>query len=133
MFSANLPPITPPAIPAPGPSGVETIIPLVTDVADALAPTTKDIGIGLGVLAFVTVLIFLVRHAFVNWLVKEHKRSPNSAGMAGWGLFGCLFFGSSILVLFIISSSLLKIAFIAPLAGLSLASLVFCIIAARKR
>lgn len=134
MFSANLPPISP--IPASPPStagaGVETIIPLAAEVVDAVTITSKEIAIAAGVMLLLAVIFFFARQFFVDWLVGAKKKSPNSADMAGWGLFGFLIFGSAIPVLAFTSGALLRILFIAPLGGLALASLVLCVVAARK-
>jgi len=134
VFSANLPPISPiPATPpSPTGAGVETIIPLAADVVDAVTVTSKEIAIAAGVMLLLAVIFFFVRQFFVNWLVRDFKKSPNSADMAGWGLFGFLFFGSAIPVLAVTSGALLRVLFIAPLGALALASLVLCVVAARK-
>jgi hypothetical protein len=61
------------------------------------------------------------------------KRSPNNAGLAAWGLFGGLLFGSAIGCIAIISKSFLTIFYIAPLAVLSLICFVLCLVVASKK
>jgi len=49
--------------------------------------------IGVGTLLVLAIVFFFIRMAFVNYLVgPSMKRSPNNAGLAGWWLFGGLFF-----------------------------------------
>jgi hypothetical protein len=56
----------------------------------------KGLLIGGIALLVLTIVSFLIRSAFVNYLVGSLKRSPDNAGLAGWGLFGGLLFGSAI-------------------------------------
>jgi hypothetical protein len=95
--------------------------------------SSKDIMIGGGVLLALTIIFFFIRNAFVNYLVSSLKRSPNNAGLAGWLLFGGLFFGSSIGCLALISNAFLTRLYIAPLAVLSLIFFILCIVVAAKK
>ena len=82
-----------------------------------LGPSSKDVMIG----------------AFVNYLVGSLKRSPNNAGLAGWGLFGGLLFGAAIGSIALIGKSFLTVMYIAPLAALSLICFVLCFVVAAKK
>lgn len=96
-------------------------------------PSSKDVMIGAGSLVFFAVIFFLVRNAYVNYLVGSQKRSPNNAGLAGWGLFGGLFFGAAIASIALISKTMLTVAYIAPLAVLSLICFVLCFVVGSKK
>lgn len=96
-------------------------------------PTTKDVLIGSGALLVLAVIFFVVRSAYVNYLVGSLKRSPNNAGLAGWGLFFGLLFGSAIACLALISKSYFQVVYAGPLAGLSLISFVLMIAVASKK
>jgi len=135
VINANLPPISPmPASPpSPAGAGVETIIPLAAEVVDAVTLTPKEIAIAAGVMVLLAAIFFFIRQVYVNWLVREYKKSPNNADMSGWGLFGFLIFGSAIVVMAFTGGALLGVVFIAPLGVLAVAGLVFCVVAARKR
>lgn len=96
-------------------------------------PSSKEIMIGVGTLVVLAIVFLLIRNAFVNYLVANLKRSPNSAGLAGWGLFGALLFGSAIGCIAIVSRSFLVLPFIAPLASLSIVCLIICITSSFKK
>ena len=98
------------------------------------APTGKEIMIGLGILLVLAVLFFFIRNAFVNFLVGPNmKRSPNNAGLAGWGLFGGLFFGSASGCIAIISTELLTLALTVPLSLLSIICFGLALFVAMKK
>ncbi len=98
------------------------------------APTGKEIMIGVGILLVLAVLFFFIRNAFVNFLVGPNmKRSPNNAGLAGWGLFGGLFFGSAIGCIAIISTELLTLALTVPLSLLSIICFGLALFVAMKK
>jgi len=85
------------------------------------APTGKEIMIGAGILLVLAVVFFFIRNAFVSFLVGPNmKRSPNNAGLAGWGLFGGLFFCSALGCIAFISTELLTMALTVPLSLLSI-------------
>ncbi len=98
-----------------------------------LGPSSKDVMIGVGLLLVLAVIFFFIRNAFVNYLVSSLKRSPNNAGLAGWGLFGGLLFGAAIGSIALISKSFLTVMYIAPLAALSLICFILCFVVAAKR
>lgn len=142
--ASTLPPVdhtAPAAAPAvaPVPTPVEvagngsTAVPIDLGATGAGGPASKEIAIGVGALLVAAIIFFFIRQGYVNWLVGSQKRSPNSASLAGWGLFGCLFFGTAIGCIGLISGSLLTLPFVAPLAGLSLVCLVICITSSTKR
>jgi len=98
------------------------------------APTGKEMLIGTGILLALSVIFFLIRNAFVNFLVGPNmKRSPDSAGLAGWGLFGGLFFGAALGCIAIISTDLLTMALILPLSLLSLICFGLALFVAMKK
>ena len=98
-----------------------------------LAPSSKDMMIGSGVLIILALMFFFIRNAYVNYLVGNLKRSPNSAGLAGFGLFGALLFGSAIGCVALVSKSYLTLELLIPLGGLSFVCLMVCIIASSKK
>jgi hypothetical protein len=84
-------------------------------------PMVKDMLIGTGILVLLMVLFFFIRNAFVNFLVgPSMRRSPDSAGLAGWGLFGGLFFGALLGCIALISREYLTVLLIVPICLLSL-------------
>ena len=126
---AGLPVITPAKEPI-----LSSEIPMPGTIEEvSTGPSSKEVMIGAGALIFLAVMFFLIRNAYVNYLVASLKRSPNAAGLAGWGLFGCLLFGSAIGCLAIISKSLLTIMAVIPLAVLSLLCLILCLVISSKK
>lgn len=106
---------------------------LTPDSEPGLAPSSKDVMIGGGSLLVLAVVFFFIRNAFVNYLVDSLKRSPNNAGLAGWGLFGGLLFGAAIGSIALISKSFLTVMYIAPLAAISLICFILCFVVAAKK
>lgn len=102
---------------------------------DALTgPSSKDIMIGAGALVILAVVFFFIRNSFVSYLTGPGmKRSPNSAGMAGWGLFGGLFFGAALGCVALISKSFLTLPVIIVLSLLSLICFVITFVVAAKK
>ena len=99
-----------------------------------IGPSSKDTMIGIGALVILAIALFFVRMSFVNYLVgTSMKRSPNNAGMAGWGLFGGLFFGGAIGCVALISKSYLTLPLVLTLSVLSLICFVIAIIVAAKK
>jgi len=128
---SELPPITStPETPQQG--GGQIQIPNMPDFV--VGPTSKDIMIGGGVLLVLTIVFFFIRMSFVNYLTgPSMKRSPNNAGLAGWGLFGGLFFGGMLGCAALISKTYMTIALIVPLAALSLICFVIALVVASKK
>lgn len=127
--TSGLPPLkSPTADPAP----MATDMPAPINIDLGLGPSSKDVMIGGGSLLVFAVIFFLVRNAFVNYLVSSLKRSPNNAGLSGWGLFGGLFFGAAIGSIALTSKSFLIITYIAPLAVLSVICFILCLVVASK-
>ncbi len=126
---ADLPPIPPAKDPA---LTTEIPMPVITEELNA-GPSNKEVLIGAGALLALAIVFFLIRNAYVNYLVASMKRSPNNAGLAGWGLFGCLFFASAIGCLALVSKSLLTLMTILPLAAISLICLILCIVISSKK
>jgi len=128
----TLPPLTSsPEIPQQGssliqiPSGLENIV---------VGPTSKDIMIGGGALLLLTIVFFFIRTSFVNYLTgSSMKRSPNNASMAGWGLFGGLFFGATLGCTALVSKSYITLPLVAPLSSLSLICFIIAIVVASKK
>ena len=126
---ADLPPVNPPK-----PASPTVEISLPGGLQEMIAgPTNKEIMIGAGALLFFALVFFFVRNAYVNYLVGSLKRSPNNAGLAGWFLFGCLFFASAIGCVALISKSWLTMMAIAPLGSVSIACLGLCIVVSSKK
>ena len=77
-------------------------------------------------------VFFFIRNAFVNYLVGSFKRSPNTAGLAGWGLFGGLLFGSAIGSIALVGKSYLTMPVIVSLGTLSVTCFLVCALFSRK-
>lgn len=114
----------------PVPMTSETPGPINLDLG--LGPSSKDVTIGGGSLLALALISFFIRNAFVNYLVSSLKRSPNNAGLSGWGLFGGLLFGGAIGSMALISKSYLTVMYIVPLAVLSLICFILCLVVASK-
>ncbi len=99
-----------------------------------VGPTSKDVMIGGGALLVLTIVFFLIRISFVNFLIgPSMKRSPNNAGMAGWGLFGGLFFGGSIGCAALVSKTFMMMPMIISLSALSLICFAIALVVASKK
>ena len=117
-----------PAAPAP----MTGEIPAPINIELGLGPSSKDVMIGGGTLLVLTVIFFFIRNAFVNYLVSSLKRSPNNAGLSGWGLFGGLLFVAAIGGIGLMSKSYLTMMYVAPLAALSLICFILCLVVASR-
>lgn len=126
-----LPPI--PSSPDASKSGNNQIqIPNTPDIL--VGPSSKDILLGAGALLVLTIVIFFIRISFVNYLIGPGmKRSPNGAGMAGWGLFGGLFFGAALCSTALVSKSYMTLPLIIALLILSLICFVITGMVASKK
>jgi hypothetical protein len=98
-----------------------------------MGPSSKEVMIGAGSLLVLALIFFFIRNAYANYLVSSLKRSPNNAGLAGWGLFGGLLFGAAIGSIALISTSFMTVAYIAPLSILSLICFVLCFVVTSKK
>jgi hypothetical protein len=99
-----------------------------------VGPSSKDIMIGAGALLVLTIVFFFIRMSFVNYLIgPSMKRSPNNAGMAGWGLFGGLFFGSALGCAALVSKTYMTLPLIIVLSVLSLICFVIALVVASKK
>lgn len=99
-----------------------------------VGPTSKDIMIGGGALLLLTIVFFFIRMSFVNYLTgPSMKRSPNNAGMAGWGLFGGMFFGGALGCVALISKTYMTLPLIIALSALSLICFVIAFVVASKK
>ncbi len=78
-------------------------------------------------------VFFFIRSAFENYLVGSLKRSPNTAGLAGWALFGGLLLGSAIGSVALVGSSYMVLPVLIPLALLSLLCFVMCAVFSGKK
>ncbi len=111
-----------------------TGVPQINTDSVGLGPSSKDVMIGAGLLLVAAVAYFFIRGAYVNFLVSSHKRSPNSAGMAGWALFGTLLFPTAIGALALIDKTkFLSLPFIIPLAGVGVVCLVLTIVSSMRK
>ncbi len=102
-----------------------TAAPIPVDLPPA-GPSGKDFLMGVLAMAGLSLVFFFIRSAYVNTLVSSYKRSPNTAGLAGWGLFGGLLFGTAIGAVALVSPDLLKLPLVAPLVVLSLLGWMLC-------
>ena len=116
---------------APTPTTSEMPAPINIDLG--LGSSSKDVMIGAGSLLIMALIFFFIRNAYVNYLVASLKRSPNNAGLAGWGLFGGLLFGAAIGSIALISKFYLTVMYIAPLAALSLICFILCFVVSSKK
>ena len=99
-----------------------------------VCPTSKDIMIGAGALLVLTIVFFFIRMSFVNYLTgPSMKRSPNNAGMAGWGLFGGMFFGGALGCVALISKTYMTLPLIIALSALSLICFIIAFVVASKK
>jgi len=99
-----------------------------------VGPTSKDIMIGGGALLLLTIVFFFIRMSFVNYLTgPSMKRSPNNAGMAGWGLFGGMFFGGALGCVALISKTYMTLPLIIALSALSLICFIIAFVVASKK
>lgn len=85
-------------------------------------PTIKDVTIAGGVFLGLMIVFIFVRNAFTNYLVGTHKRSPNSAGVAGWGLFGGLLCLDLICSIALVNSDYLTTMIVIPISIISMIS-----------
>jgi hypothetical protein len=100
----------------------------------SVGPSSKDVMLGAGALLVLTIVFFFIRISFVNFLVgKSMKRSPNNAGMAGWGLFGGLFFGAAIGCTALVSKTYMTMPLIIALSFLSIICFVITVVVASKK
>jgi len=126
-----LPPITS-APETPQQGGGQIQIPNMPDIV--VGPTSKDIMIGGGALLVLTIVFFIIRMSFVNYLTgPSMKRSPNNAGLAGWGLFGGLFFGGALGCAALVSTTYMMMPLIIALSALSLICFVIAFVVASKK
>ena len=105
----------------------------VTFPTEVEGTSSKQMLIGGGVLLALAIIFFFIRNSYVNYLVGSQKRSPNNAGMAGWGLFGGLLFASAIGCAAIVNTAYLSALVIGPLAGISLVCFVLAFVVAAKK
>ncbi len=95
--------------------------------------SSKQMMIGGGAFIALAIILFFIRNAFVGYLVGSLKRSPNNAGLAGWGLYGGLLFSGAILSLRLVSESYLSMLSIGLLGGLASACFLLTILVAAKK
>lgn len=121
-----------PAVSAPTSSSPAIQISVPTPFA-AQTVSTKQMLIGAGAFVVLAVVFFFIRGAFVSFLVGSLKRSPNNAGLAGWGLFGALLFGSAIACVALVSTSYLTLPVTISLGVLSALCLLLAILVAARK
>jgi hypothetical protein len=97
------------------------------------AISSKQMMIGVGAFVVIAIILFFIRNAFVSYLVGSLKRSPNSAGMAGWALFGSLLFAAAIGCIALVSTSYLTAMVYVSLGGISLICFLMAAIIAGKK
>ena len=129
--SPALPPINPsPETSQPGGSQVQ--VPVGND--QIVGPSSKETMMGVGAFLVLAIVFFFIRMAFVNYLIgPSMKRSPNNAGMAGWGLFGGFLFGSALGCAALISKTYMTMPLIIVLSVLSLICFVLALVVASKK
>lgn len=104
------------------------------DIESLAGPSTKEVLMGVGLLLILSVAFIFVRNAFVGYLVGPVlKRSPNNAAMAGWGLFGGLFFASVIVCLALFGKIFLTLFVIVPLSITMILCLVLAVVMSIKK
>jgi len=107
----------------------------ISDDIEALTgPSTKEVLMGVGLLVILSVVFFFIRNAFVGYLVGPGmKRSPNNASMAGWGLFGGLFFASAILCVALFGKIFLTMFVVVPLSIAMILCFVLAVVMSAKK
>lgn len=107
----------------------------IPNVPEALVgPSTKEVMIGAGAFLVLTIVFFFIRNAFVNYLIgPSMKRSPNNAGMAGWGLFGGLLFAGALGCAALVSMTYITMFLVILLASLSLICFVVAVVVSSKK
>mgnify|MGYP000892656349 FL=1 len=107
----------------------------IPNVPEALVgPSTKEVMIGAGVFLVLTIVFFFIRNAFVNYMIgPSMKRSPNNAGMAGWGLFGGLLFAGALGCAALVSMTYITMLLVILLASLSLICFVVAVVVSSKK
>lgn len=104
------------------------------DIEALAGPSTKDVIMGFGLLVILSIVFFFVRNAFVGYLVGPGmKRSPNNASMAGWGLFGGLFFASVIVSVAIFGKVFLTMFVVVPLTIVMILCFVLAALMSAKK
>lgn len=94
---------------------------------------TKGYLLG-GLIMLATVVVgFFIRNVYVNYLVASRKRAPNTAGIAGWALFGGLLFASAIGGVAVGNAELLSLPVLAPLGGIVVALFSLCAVFSGKK
>lgn len=97
-------------------------------------PSTKEVIMGFGLLVILSIVFVFVRNAFVGYLVGPGmKRSPNNAAIAGWGLFGGLFFASVIACVAIFGKIFLTMFVVLPLSIVMILCFVLTVIMSVKK
>jgi hypothetical protein len=105
----------------------------VSPLDQEAGPTNKDYLMGALSLFGVSIVSFFIRNAYANYLVSNFKRSPNNAGLAGWGIFGGLIFGSAIGSIALVSKNYLTLPVVASLSSLSILCLLICALVSSKK
>ncbi|ACF11350.1 hypothetical protein Cpar_0940 [Chlorobaculum parvum NCIB 8327] len=104
------------------------------DIEALTGPSTKEVLMGVGLLLILSVVFFFIRNAFVGYLVgPAMKRSPNNAAMAGWGLFGGLFFASAILCVALFGKIFLTMFVVIPLSIAMILCFVLAVVMSAKK
>lgn len=104
------------------------------DLESLTGPSTKEVLMGVGLLLILSVVFFFIRNAFVGYLVGPGmKRSPNNAAMAGWGLFGGLFFAAAILCVALFGKIFLTMFVVVPLSIAMILCFVLAVVMSAKK
>lgn len=124
----------PPVNSSPDNSNLGSIQQISSEPEIVVGPSSKDVMIGFGLFLLLTVVFFFVRNAFVNYLVGPSlKRSPNNAGIAGWGLFCGLLFAAALACTALFGKIFLTAMVVIPLATLSLICFIMALVLASKK
>lgn len=104
------------------------------DIESLTGPSTKEVLMGVGLLLILSVVFFFIRNAFVGYLAGPGMlRSPNNAAMAGWGLFGGLFFASAILCVALFGKIFLTMFVVVPLSIAMILCFVLAVVMSAKK
>lgn len=91
---------------------------------------TKEMVIAFGTVIIAAAIFFIIKNYVSKMLVASYKKSPRSADMAGWSLFGVLFFATLAAVLGILDSTrFLSLPYLVPIGMAILVSSVMFIVA----
>jgi hypothetical protein len=129
---SSTPPAEAPSPGAQGTQGTQGIEVAPGSQAPATDTSTRDIAIGGAVFAFLLIVFFFARNAFVNYLVRR-RVAPSSADTAGWLLFfGLAFLSAAVVLGFVNSTKFLNVAITGTLLVFGIAALAGALFTGRR-